>query len=232
MITKTILAALAAGTCLASQNANADDLTGVWFVGGSIDQGQSAYGGAIVALPGARLGSGLALRASAVAGNYEYVTGGQKIEGDYTGGEVALVYQTSGHWGWASFSAGPRVTDTRLKPVDPGNKRLGTRVDAAFQTDGALDGRQWRASWQASYAVNDEAYQTQIRLAHKFGDGRYRLGVEGGVLGDPSFRKANGGLHAALPLTGRAEIQLGGGLTFQEGRNAKPYGSVGISSVF
>lgn len=232
MIIKTVLTAFSAAMCLAIPQAYADDLQGVWFVGGGVDDSQSGYAGAVVALPGGRLGSGWAVRGTATAGSYDYVTGGQKINGDYIGGDVALVYQVSPKWGWASFSIGPRVTDTRLRPSDPANKREGTRFDVGFQSDGAIDGRQWRASWLVAYAPFDEAYQTQVRMTHKLGDGRYRAGIEAGIVGDPSFSKKNVGLHGALPFIGKSEVQIGSGVTFQEGRSGRAYGALGISSVF
>lgn len=231
MKVRIILATLAAAACVAAQQAHAEDPNGVVFAGGAVNEGQSAYAGAVVALPGARLGSGFAVRGTVTGGRYDYDSGDQNIKATYVGGDLALVYQTSGKWGWASFSAGPRVTDTNFKPQDPGNRRQGTRVDAGLQSDGAFDGRRWRASWLVSYAVNDEAYQAQFRLAHKLGDDRYRLGVEGGILGDPSFNQKSAGLHAALPFMAKSELQVGAGFVFQDGNNS-PYGSLGFSHIF
>ncbi|MDR2858071.1 MAG: hypothetical protein LBV50_09515, partial [Novosphingobium sp.] len=79
-----------------------------------------ALAGAMVALGDGGLGHGLALRVSANGGHYTYDAGGNRIEADYAGGEAAIVYQTSGTWGWANFSVGPRYTHTGLTPADPG----------------------------------------------------------------------------------------------------------------
>lgn len=225
-------AALACAPGAHAEDSSAGDLNGVWFAGGSVDDSQAAYAGAVVALPGARLGKGLAIRGTANAGSYDYESGGQTINGDYVGGEIALVYQTSGPWGWANFSLGPRLTDTRLKPDDPGNKRRGTRLDAGMQADGAFDGARWRLSWLGSYAPVDEVFETHVQLGRKLAGGKYRIGIEGGVLGDPSFTKGSAGAFVALPFAGKAELQLASGLSFQQGRSARAYGAIGLSSVF
>jgi hypothetical protein len=212
--------------------AHAEDLNGVWFAGGTLNDSQSGYAGAVVALPGGRLGEGLAIRASANAGNYDYFKGSQQIDGAYVGGEIALVYQTSGRWGWANFSIGPRLTDTWLKPTDSENKRTGTRLDVGLQTDGALDGPRWRLSWLGSIAPVNEFYLARLQLGRKFGAGKYRVGLESGVIGDPTFAQWSAGPFLALPFVGRSELQLGSGAILQQGKSARAYASIGLSSVF
>lgn len=229
---KTATLFLAAVALVASGTARADDLRGVVFAGGSISDSQSGYGGAVVALPGARLGDGLALRASGVVGHYSYDAATGKIDGDYAGGELALVYQTSGRWGWANFSAGPRLTDTRLTPRDPGNHRDGTRLDVGLQSDGALDGKQWRASWFASLGPLDGAYALRGQLGRKAGSAGTRLGLEAGVWGDPRFTQTSTGAFAAASVKGGFEVQLGAGAKFQHGHRTRPYIALGLSKVF
>jgi len=235
MITKIALARVAVlaalGVCLLPAIANAQD-TGVVYAGGSVGDGANAYAGGVVALPGGQLGEGLALRAGASGGQYHYEANGQRISADYIGGEIALVYQTSGDWGWANFSAGPRVTDTRLKPVDPGNRLRGTRFDLALQTDGAI-GNTWRATWFGSLGVNDRAYITQVRLGRLVkGETDTRVGLEGGVQGDRSYTRYSTGAFASTRVIGDWIGQVSGGVSMQQARSAKPYVAISVSRVF
>lgn len=212
--------------------ANAETPKGVWFTGGTVSDNVSAYAGVLHALPGDRLGKGFALRAGANAGAYEYDSGATAIDAKYAGGEVALVYQASGPWGWANVSAGPRYTHTSLSPNDAANDRSGSRWDIGLQTDGALDGRQWRLGWQASFGPFDEAYQARAQLSRKFTAHSLRIGVEGGVQGDPSYRKTAAGAFVATAIGRDLELQLGSGVSIEHGRSARAYGSIGLSRVF
>lgn len=230
---KTFLSLIALPLALIGASpARADDLQGVLFAGGTASASPSAYGGALAALPGGRLGEGLALRVTVNAGRYEYDRAASRVQGQYTGGEAALVQQFSGPWGWANLSAGPRVTHTSLSPGDPDNANRGTRFDLGLQTDGALNPPHWQLGWRASYAPHGAAYEMQLRLARKVGDERRRIGIEAGILGDPSFRQESLGGTLALPLGKRAELHFGSGAVFEEGRKPRPYAALGTSSVF
>ncbi|SLJ86306.1 cellulose biosynthesis protein BcsS [Novosphingobium mathurense] len=220
-----------AGTFAFSVPALAQD-SGVAYAGGSVGDGANGYAGAVVALPGARLGEGLALRAGGGGGKYRYEANGQRIDATYVNAEVALVYQTSGDWGWANFSAGPRLTDTSLKPDDPGNRMRGTRIDAAVQTDGAL-GNAWRLTWFGSLGINDRAYITQARFGPLVDGGSdTRIGVEGGIQGDRSYTRRSVGGFVSTRITGQWQGLVSGGITDQAGRNVKPYVALGVSRVF
>jgi hypothetical protein len=229
---RLIASAIGALVLVSSPGARGEDIKGVWFAGGSVGTGESIYAGAVVALPGGRLGQGIAVRGSGNAGSYHYDSSSQRIEGEYLGAEVALVFQTSGPWGWANFSIGPRFTDTNLSPDDPKNDRNGSRLDAAIQADGARDGRQWRLAWLASTAPINKTYQAQLQLGRKFGDGRRRVGMEAQVLGDATFTQTRTGVFGAAPFIRRTELQIGGGGAFQKGEHARPYATVSLSSVF
>lgn len=211
--------------------ASAED-KGVVYTGGSAGDGANGYLGGVIAVPGSRLGKGFALRAGVSGGEYRYDTNGQRIDATYIGGEVAVVYQFSGDWGWANVSAGPRVTDTTLKPDDPGNRARGTQFDVALQTDGSV-GNAWRASWFASLGVDNRAYITQVRFGPLVdGEADTRLGIEGGIQGDRSYTKKSAGVFASTRLGGKWQGLLSGGVTDQKGRDVKPYVSLGISRVF
>lgn len=216
---------------LAPLAATAQD-QGVVYAGGSAGDGANGYAGGVIALPGGQLGDGLAVRAGVNGGEYRYTVSGQRIEARYIGAELALVYQLSGSWGYANLGAGPRVTDTRLRPLDPGNRLRGTRVDLALQTDGAL-GEAWRVGWFGSLGVNDRTYIGQLRLTHLIDSSSgTRLGIEGGAQGDRSYDRQSIGAVASTKLGGKWEGVLSGGASFQEGRKSRPYVSVGVSRVF
>lgn len=228
---KSVAGILTACLITAPSLAHAED-KGVVYAGGSAGDGANAYAGGVIALPGGRLGKGFALRAGASGGEYRYDAGGQRIDATYVGGEVAVVYQFSGDWGWANVSAGPRVTDTTLKPNDPGNRLRGTQFDLAVQTDGSV-GNAWRASWFASLGVDDRAYITQVRFGPLVDSGAdTRLGIEGGVQGDRTYTRKSAGLFASTRLGGKWQGLLSGGVTDQKGRDVKPYVSLGFSRVF
>jgi len=206
--------------------------TGVVYAGGDVGEGAGGYGGAVISLPGAVLGNGLAIRAGGGGGTYKYDANGTEIEGDYLSAEAALVYQTSGQWGWANFGAGPRVTDTDLTPADPGNKLAGTRWDLALQTDGAL-GDHWRMTWFGSLGVFDQTWNTQVRFgplldaAHQT-----RAGIEATAQGDDSYTRGGLGLFVSTQLAPKTEGRLSGGFTEQAGRDAKPYAAISLSRTF
>lgn len=227
-----ILLAAAAPLLLAAAPASADTPTGVAYAGGTVSDSASGYAGAVVSLPGASLGHGLALRAGVGGGRYHYLAGTTEITADYASADVALVEQVSGHWGWASFSAGPRFTHTKLSPVDLANNRRGSRWDAGLQTDGALDSSGWRLGWLGSYGVADEAYQARLQLGRKLGAKGLRLGFEGGVQGDPSYRKLSGGAFIAAALGRDFEVQAGGGVSKERGQTARGYASLSLVKVF
>lgn len=211
---------------------HAETPIGVWFTGGTVSDTLSAYGGAIVSLPGARLGKGLAFRGSVNGGTYSYDLSTGEVDAKYAGAEVAVVYQKSGAWGWANVSAGPRFTHTSLSPDDPGNNSSGSRWDLGLQTDGAFDGPSWRLSWIGSVGPFDGAYEARAQLGRKIGAQKYRIGLEAGIMGNPSYSKGIAGAFAAAAIAREMEFQIGGGVTLQEGRAAKAYGSVGLSQLF
>lgn len=221
-------AGLATGSVASAQSSK-----GVAFAGGSVGEGVSAYAGAVTSLPGASLGDGLAIRGSVNGGRYRYTGGPGRVRAEYLGAELALVYQSSGDWGWTNVSAGPRFTDISLSPADPENKRQGTRVDAALQADGGLGMKDWRLGWLGAIGVIDGAYQARLQLGRLVSAAsQARLGIEAGVQGDPYFTTVSAGAFASTRLGRNLEGQLSAGFTEQAGRGAKPYVSLGVSQLF
>lgn len=218
-------AAIPAGTVSAQDS-------GVVYTGVSVSEGYNVYAGSLLALPGEALGDGLAVRAGVSGGRYEYDAAGAEIEADYITGDLALVYQTSGPWGWANFSVGPRITDTTLTPADPENERAGTRVDLAIQTDGTV-GQRWRLEWFGSVGAFDQAYFTEVRFGPEIeGASGTRIGVEAGVQGDDFYSSRKIGAFASTRLGEGWEGRVSGGASELEDRSAQPYGSLSVSKVF
>lgn len=219
---------------LAASPAIAQDHRGVAFGGGTVADGTSGYAGAVVAIPGARLGNGFALRGSVNAGTYTYVINSADIEAEYVGGEAAVVYQTSGTWGWANFSLGPRVSDLSLSPDDPANERRGTTWDIGLQADGALrvDPR-WRLDFYGSLGAIEGAFQTRLAVGRTVNGARQtRIGIEGAVQGDPRYTTVSGGAFVATQVARNLEGQFSAGALHQEGRDVRPYASAGLSILF
>lgn len=212
--------------------ASAETLKGVAFAGGTVSESLSGHAGAVVALPGHRLGDGPALRGSVAAGRYEYTSAGTQITGKYKGADIGLVSQHSGAWGWANLSAGAHFSDTSLTPDDPGNALRGSRWDLALQTDGALESKSWRLGWYGSYGVFDETYQAKLALGRRVGANDLRLGVEGGIQGDPSYTRGFAGVFASRHIARNTTLQISAGASEQAGRSARAYGSIALSTLF
>lgn len=225
--------AIAAAILLGSA-ASAEPYTGVAFAGAAAGDGLSGYAGAVNAFPGNRLGKGLALRLSGSGGSYEYESNGTGIDGRFASAEAALVYQLSGNWGGANFSAGPRITDVRLSPRDPSNDRRGTRLDIAVQSDGTFQiDRSWRLGWLGSLGIREGTYFSRADLGTLVEPrSQARVGFEAGLQGDPTYRAVNVGLFATTHLGRTLEGRVSAGASHQDDRETRPYGTVGISFLF
>ena len=218
---RSLVSACCAYLALGSLPASAQD-SGVVFAGGGVSDGYNAYAGVVVALPGNALGDGLAVRASTGGGQYRYDSAGQEIEASYLSGEIALVYQLSGEWGWANFGVGPRLSHNETEPLDPGNDNEGTSLDAAFSTDGAL-GNRWRLGWYGAVGLGDETYAAELRFGPLLDEAsQTRIGVEAGVQGDENYTRGALGLFVSRQLGGQIEGRLSGGFSEQRGRSAEP----------
>jgi hypothetical protein len=167
-------------------------------------------------------------------GQYRYTTGAQTIEADYVGAEVALVYQTSGDWGYANFGAGPRVSDTSLSPDDPGNERRGRRWDAGVTSDGTLNlSPAWRLNWYGSFGLIDGPYQARLGVGRIVNVERQtRVGVEAGISGDPRYTTKTAALFLASRIGRNLEGSVSAGVLEPDGRDIRPFGAVGLSLLF
>ncbi len=224
----------AAAAVFASYPAAAQTYHGVAFAGASAGLNDAGgYAGAVVALPQNQLGSGLALRASVNAGQYQYDANGLEVDANYRGAEAALVYQYSGRWGWANFSAGPRLSKLELSPKDPANSRRGTHADVGMQVDGALELKKWRLSWLGSVTLNDKAYLTQLAVGRIVEESRQtRLGAEAAIHGDDRYFKVSTGIFASTRLGRNLEGRVSTGVSDQKGRHLQPYIATATTVLF
>lgn len=208
--------------------------TGIAVTGLVVNDGLTFYASTTHALGGGQLGQGLGVRGSLVGGRFRYGAPGQRVKGEFRTAELSLVQQTSGAWGWANFALGPRIYDLKLTPLDPGNRRAGTRVDALAAIDGGLNlPNNWRITWLSSLAVRDKAYMVRGNVGRQIDSVRdTRLGVEAGIQGDPSFQTITTGAFAGTSLYKQLGIEVSGGLSMQPTRSALPYGGVGLVLIF
>ncbi|MBQ1541200.1 MAG: cellulose biosynthesis protein BcsS [Caulobacteraceae bacterium] len=218
------------GGAAAQSSASAAE-QGVLFGGGTIASDWSAYGGVLYSLPGSSLGRGWAVRPTVAGGEYKYVTGGQRVRGEYVGGSIALVYQASGDWGWNNLSIGPRYMNTDLSPKDFGNKRRGGRWDGVAGIDGAHLAGPWRVDWYGAYGFDAQDYQVSLDLTHAVGD-RWRIGGLIGAQGDQTYDRQMYGALAGVQVEPGFEIQFGAGVTDQSDRGTQGYGQIGFSRTF
>jgi hypothetical protein len=187
------------------------------FAGGSVGEDRSAFLGGSIALPGATLGHGPAARAILSGGDYHYDSGGQEIKGDYGAADLALLYQFSGAWGYANIGGGAHYADTDLSPNDPGNQRQGSHWDAMVTADGARNMGDFRATAFGSYVFDVEDYYVRADLTRALG--ATRLGVEGVVLGDPSYQRRMVGLVVGYAPVSSWEIRLSAGYSDSDTHN-------------
>lgn len=212
--------------------AAAEPYDGVIFAGGSASDDISGYAGAIIALPGAQLGKGFAVKIAGAGGKFNYDAAPGRIGARYYGGAVSGVHQWSGAWGWANASAGARLTQLDVSPDDPGNRRTGARIDAALGFDGgAYLNDDWRAVWYTEGGVRDRAYLGRLELTRRIGASQWRVGVEGAAQGDSSYDKQRAGAVLIAPLAKTVQAQFSVGGEFQE-NETRPYGAISFVKLF
>lgn len=224
----------AVGAVLIATPAAAQDLKGVWFVGGMVSSDSSGYAGMVRALPGARLGKGLAVRGSIGAGEYEYESDLGPTEARWEGLDVALVHQTSGAWGWSNLSLGAGVKHTKLDPLDPNNESEGTRGDVSAQADGGALSKDWRFNWLGAYAFEGEEYGLKLQLTRAIGASGYRAGLEAGLQGDPNYQRTTAGVQVgrAFGQDRRYEMTVSVGASRFRDSDTTGYGAVSLSHTF
>lgn len=219
---------------VAATSADAKDLMGVAFAGSTVNDGLSAFGGAIRALPGSSLGKGQAVRLSFVGGQFRYTNSLGTIDAQFRGAEGAIVQQFSGQWGWANVSGGVRVFNLSLSPDDPANQRRGTRWDAVIGGDGGFElDPDWRLMWLASLGLNDGVYLMRGMISRRVETAsETRLGVETNIQGDPNFQTITTGPYITTRVAKKFDVQFTAGTSLQSGRKALPFLGLNVSMLY
>ncbi|MDB5689979.1 MAG: hypothetical protein JWL91_1855 [Sphingomonas bacterium] len=214
---------------LAGSPACAQD-SGIALAGGIAGKTPSGYVGAVVALPGASLGRGPALRAVAALSKYSYNTASAKVDGRATALTLAGVHQWSGEWGYANLAAGLSYHDTHLSPDDPNNANRGERWDGIVALDGMRNFHAWRLGGYGSYGFALKEYYARLEITHPLA-GSIRLGGEGVLQGDPSYRRRlYGAVLYFVPGAGW-EVRISGGMQADR-PDRSAYASIALSRAF
>jgi hypothetical protein len=203
--------------------ASADDHVQL-FAGGQGDYSNYLYLGATVALPGATIGNGLALRGIVDTGGYNYINGNGlgAIKATFTGAELDAIYQLSSKNFWSDLGVGANYTYTNLSPFDPSNRRAGRQVEFRLSLDGGTVAGPWRADWTGYYGTRLYDYAARLGFTHSISP-KWRLGVEGYTEGDPTYHLNQIGPYAAVEFSTRSELQFSGGWSWESGFNSRNY---------
>ncbi len=195
--------------------------------------GNSAYLGTIMPIAGGNLGQGMAVRLWADYNAYDYASDNSRIDAKASGLEVALAYQTSSGENWGSVSLGPRYTNTRLSPDDPGNRESGVRWGLKVQVGGeAVALPNLFVNAFAAYTTGTEAYWARLRLLYRF-EGGLRTGPELIAHGNTVYRAAQvGWVLSGIKLGATSEAGLKVGARRNEGESTEPYGGVEFVASF
>jgi hypothetical protein len=204
----------------------------VVFAGGTYDSASFGNIGAQVGLSGPSATQGFAVRGSGFLGQYGYhESPGTRVGAHFAGGELDGVYQFTGGWGYADLFAGARYIDTRLNPIDMGNRRLGGQTEAVVGADGVRQFGPWRTDWYGAYGTRLDDYQTRISLTHRVND-TWRLGAEAAFEGDPTYNLQRFGPYLGFRLGARSEIQASAGVSHQSGLGEHAYARINWYHAF
>jgi len=215
------------GCILAASAASAQD-RGVVFAGGEVGEDSSGYFGVTWAMPGSELGRGWAIRGTASAGGYDYDRASGAVEAEFLQGDLVLLRQTSGAWGYFNLGGGARITDTDLEPADPGNQREGSNWDVVLTADGMHNAGDWRVGGFGSYGVDMREYYVRGEVTRRLGSGPWRGGVEVLADGDENYDRTGAGVLLVYAPSGAVGWRAAIG-----GRDdGGAYVSVGITRVF
>lgn len=226
---KIILAIFAGAAFTISPAAIAQE-KGVVFAGGSVGEASATFAGAVVALPGADLGRGLAVRVVAGRSNYRYDAGTVTVRGRADTASLSAVQQWSGSWGYANLSGGVAYHDTRLTPGDPNNRNAGERWNSLVGIDGAYGVGDWQTAVIGSYGFDIREYFARADVTHRVGR-MVRLGLEAAAQGDPSYERQQYGAVVAYAPTPKWQVRLSGGLNVEASRR-RGYAALSLSRTF
>jgi hypothetical protein len=202
--------------------ARADDNVQL-FAGGQLDFANYVYVGATVALPGATIGNGFAIRGLADTGGYNYVSGDLgTVKASFGGGEIDAVYQWTTKNFWNDFYAGVNDTYTSLTPPDPSNKLSGDQVEPRIGVVGGATSGPWRTDYFGYYGTRLQDYEALIGVTHSVSS-VWRLGVQGYSEGNPSYRLYQIGPYAGFAFDKTSELQFSTGEAWESGFTPRVY---------
>lgn len=200
----------------------ADDQV-LFFAGGQADFANYVYMGATVALPGATIGNGIALRGYVDTGGYNYISSDLGlVKANFGGGELDAVYQLSRQNFWSNFAIGANDTYTGLAPYDPNNSLRGQQLEMRVGLDGGKIAGPWRADWFGYYGTRLQDYEARLSVTHSLSS-LWRLGVEGYGEGNPTYHLRQVGPYAGWSLSQRSELQFSVGPAWESGFAPRAY---------
>lgn len=215
------------GLILAASAASAQDQR-VVFLGGEVGEDAAGYFGVTWAMPGSRVGRGWAMRGTASAGRYDYDSTAGTVDAEFVQGDLVLLHQASGAWGYFNVGGGARITDTDLEPADPGNQRQGSNWDAVLTADGMRYVGDWRFGGYGSYGVDMREYYLRGEVTRRIGSGPFRAGLEVLADGDENYDRSGGGALLVYDSSSNVDWRAAIG-----GRDdGDVYVSVGVARVF
>lgn len=185
-----------------------------------------AFTGAVIPLPGAQLGHGLAARIWGDYLDYTYRTGNRKITATGFGGALGGVYQFSGAWGWANLSPGLTYRNTRLSASDPNNEEAGAHTYFNGEVDGAYNlSSAWRVRGLASYTPQTKDYFVQTGIDRSVLEW-LRLGIGPTFQGGHNYSEVSGGVTAYIRVMDGLEIAPSVGVSHSDSGETGPYGAI------
>lgn len=190
----------------------------------------TAYLGASIPLPGARVGEGLAVRGIVAGTQYEYDSSIGRIEGEQVQADLSLIYQFSSATTYFDIGLGARYVDTQLEPDDPGSSRDGGQWEVVVSASGQQTFGPWQLSQFGSYGFDAQDYYVRGDVTHQIG-GAFRLGVEVQIDGSEDYDRQRYGAVLGFSPSPDWSIKVSGGVTEQTD-NSGGYGGVTFQTSF
>ena len=212
---------------LLASGASAQD-RGVVFAGGEVGEDSSGYFGVTWAMPGSALGRGWAIRGTASVGRYDYDRAPGTVDAEFVQGDLVLLHQASGAWGYFNLGGGARISDTNLEPADPGNQRQDSKWDVVVTADGMRNVGDWRFGGYGSYGVDMREYYLRGEVTRRIASSSFRAGFEVLADGDENYDRIGAG--ALLVYEPSSAVGWRAAIGGREDGDA--YFSIGVTRVF
>ncbi len=207
--------------------------SGLWL--GGVEAGPDssyAFVGAIVPLPGSRLGQGWIQRYRIEGLDYSYRDSDTTVDARAYGVGAALGLQRPLNGGGYGASLGLIHRDTDLSPDQPGRSVRGAQTRAETQLE--FD-KQWisgiRLGWLGSYTFVSESYWTRFRVMFRRVN-QHEIGPEFIAQGDPDYSAQQAGIaYTGLKMLG-SQLALKAGVRRTEGAGTSGYAGFELVYAF